>query len=79
MISKKKFSLVESERNELRQQLQNLQDENDLIKSYLNRLPSEIEYEKLRQSYKILDDQLKESNQIINEYRKEKNHLKKTT
>ncbi len=72
-----KFSFVESERNNLRQQLQHLQDENDLIKSYMNRLPSEIEYEKLRQSYQILEDQFKQSNQTIIEYRKEKNHLKK--
>jgi chromosome segregation ATPase len=43
----------------------------------MNRLPSEIEYEKLRQSYQILEDQFKQSNQTIIEYRKEKNHLKK--
>jgi len=73
----KKYSLIESERNNLRQELQHLQDENDLIKSYMNRLPSEIEYEKLRQSHQILEDQLKQSNQTIIEYRKEKNHLKK--
>ncbi len=69
--------MIESERNNLRQELQHLQNENDLMKSYMNRLPSEIEYEKLRQSYQILEDQLKQSNQIIIEYRKEKNHLKK--
>jgi hypothetical protein len=73
----KKYSLIESERNNLRQELQHLQDENDLIKSYMNRLPSEIEYEKLRQSHQILEDQLKQSNQTIIEYRKEKNDLKK--
>jgi len=73
----KKYSLIESERNNLRQELQHLQNENDLIKSYMNRLPSEIEYEKLRQSHQILEDQLKQSNQTIIEYRKEKNHLKK--
>lgn len=43
----------------------------------MNRLPSEIEYEKLRQSYAILEDQLKQSHQTNNEYRQEKNHLKK--
>lgn len=73
----KRYSLVESERNNLRQELQNLQNENDLIKTYMNRLPSEIEYEKLKQSYQILQDQYKQSNQTIVEYRKEKNHLKK--
>ena len=73
----KKLSIVESERNNLRQQLQHLQDENDLIKSYMNRLPSEIEYEKLQQSRQILQDQLKQSNQTVIEYRKEKTHLKK--
>lgn len=43
----------------------------------MNRLPSEIEYEKLRQSHQILQDQLTQSNQTIIEYRKEKTHLKK--
>lgn len=69
--------MVESERNDLRQQLQRLQDENDLIKSYMNRLPSEIEYQKLKQSHQILEEQLKQSNQTTTEYRKEKNDLKK--
>ena len=55
-----------------------LQDENDLLKSYMNRLPSEIEYEKLQQSHRILQDQLEQSNQTVTEYRKEKNQLKKT-
>ncbi len=73
----KQFSSVESERNNLRQQLQHLQDENDHLKSYMNRLPSEIEYQKLRQSYQILEDQFKQSNQMNNEYRKEKSSLKK--
>jgi len=73
----KKLSIVESERNNLRQQLQHLQDENDLMKSYLNHLPSQIEYQKLQQSHQILDDQLKQSNQTLIEYRKEKNQLKK--
>lgn len=73
----KKLSIVESERNNFRQQLQHLQDENDLIKSYMNRLPSEIEYEKLQQSNQILQDQLKQSNETIIEYRKEKIQLKK--
>ena len=54
-----------------------LQDENDLLKSYMNRLPSEIEYEKLQQSHRILQDQLEQSNQTVTEYRKEKNQLKK--
>lgn len=54
-----------------------LQDENDLIKSYMNRLPSEIEYEKLQQSHQILQDQLEQSNQTVTEYRKEKIQLKK--
>ena len=43
----------------------------------MNRLPSEIEHEKLRQSYQILEDQLKQSHQTNVEYRQEKNHLKK--
>lgn len=47
------------------------------MKSYMNRLPSEIEYQKLIQSHQILEDQLKQSNQTIFEYRKEKNLLKK--
>ncbi|CAF1238610.1 unnamed protein product [Rotaria magnacalcarata] len=75
--AEKQLSIVECERNDLRQQLQHLQDENDLIKSYMNRLPSEIEYQKLRQSHQILEDQLKQSNQTVIESRKEKNHLKK--
>ncbi|CAF4365416.1 unnamed protein product, partial [Rotaria sp. Silwood2] len=75
--AEKQLSIVESERNDLRQQLQHLQDENDLIKSYMNRLPSEIEYQKLQQSHQILEDQLKQSNQTLVDYRKEKNHLKK--
>ena len=73
----KQFNTIQSERNDLRQQLQHLQNENDLLKSYMNRLPSEIEYEKLRQSYRILEDQLKQSNETNIEYRKEKNQLKK--
>ncbi|CAF3342686.1 unnamed protein product [Rotaria sp. Silwood1] len=73
----KQLSIVESERNDLRQQLQHLQDENDLIKSYMNRLPSEIEYQKLQQAHQILEDQLKQSNQTLIDYRKEKNYLKK--
>ena len=72
-----KFSCIESERNTLRQQLQHLEDENDLLKTYMNRLPSEIEYQRLRQSYQILEDQLKLSQQTNVEYRKEKNDLKK--
>ncbi|UJR33912.1 hypothetical protein I4U23_021331 [Adineta vaga] len=72
-----KLSIVENDRTNLRQQLQLLQDENDLIKSYMNRLPSEIEYEKLQQSHRILQDQFEQSNQTITEYRKEKNQLKK--
>lgn len=68
---------MKSERDNLRQQLQQLQDENDLLRSYMNRLPSEIEYEKLRQSHQILEDQLKQSHQTNTEHRKEKNHLKK--
>ena len=47
------------------------------MKSYLNRLPSQIEFEKLQQSHRILEDQLKQSNQTLTEYRKEKNQLKK--
>lgn len=43
----------------------------------MNRLPSEIEYEKLRQSHEILSDQLKQSHQTNNEYRQEKIQLKK--
>jgi hypothetical protein len=43
----------------------------------MNRLPSEIEYEKLQQSHQILQDQLKQSNQTLIEYRKEKIQLKK--
>jgi len=43
----------------------------------MNRLPSEIEYEKLQQSHQILQDQLKQSNQTLMEYRKEKIQLKK--
>ncbi|CAF3528436.1 unnamed protein product [Rotaria socialis] len=75
--AEKQLSIVECERNDLRQQLQHLQDENDLIKSYMNRLPSEIEYQKLKQSHQILEDQLKQSSQTVIESRKEKNHLKK--
>ncbi|CAF0778961.1 unnamed protein product [Adineta steineri] len=73
----KKLYIVECERNKLRQELQCLQDENELIKSYMNRLPSEIEYEQLKQSYRILQDQLKQSDQTLVEYRKEKIQLKK--
>lgn len=73
----KKSQSIENERNDLRERLQRIQDENDLIKTYMNRLPSEIEYEKLRQSHQILEDQLKQSNQTIVEYRKEKVQLKK--
>ncbi|CAF3817123.1 unnamed protein product [Adineta steineri] len=73
----KKLYIVECERNKLRQELQCLQDENELIKSYMNRLPSEIEYEQLKQSYRILQDQLKQSDQTLVEYRKEKVQLKK--
>ncbi|CAF1566573.1 unnamed protein product, partial [Adineta steineri] len=51
--------------------------ENELIKSYMNRLPSEIEYEQLKQSYRILQDQIKQSDQTLVEYRKEKVQLKK--
>ncbi|CAF1149642.1 unnamed protein product [Adineta ricciae] len=72
-----KLTIVESDRDDLRRRLQILQDENDLLKSYMNRLPSEIEYEKLQQSHRILQDQLEQSNQTVTEYRKEKNQLKK--
>ena len=74
---KSQYSSIESERNQLRHELQRVQDENDLLKSYMNRLPSEIEYEKLRQSHQILEDQLKQSHQTNIEYRKEKTQLKK--
>ena len=43
----------------------------------MNRLPSEIEYEQLRQNYQILENQLQQSNQTIVDYRKEKVQLKK--
>ena len=47
------------------------------MKSYMNRLPSQIEYQKLQQTHQILQDQCKQSNQTLVEYRKEKNQLKK--
>ncbi|CAF1555867.1 unnamed protein product [Adineta ricciae] len=72
-----KLTIVENDRDDLRRRLQILQDENDLLKSYMNRLPSEIEYEKLQQSHRILQDQLEQTNQTVAEYRKEKNELKK--
>lgn len=72
-----KYQSIELERTNLRQKLQQLENENDLLKSYMNRLPSEIEYEKLRQDYQILENQLKQSNQTIVDYRKEKVLLKK--
>lgn len=43
----------------------------------MNRLPSEIEYERLQQSHRILQDQLEQSNQTVSDYRKEKTQLKK--
>lgn len=43
----------------------------------MNRLPSDIEYQKLQQSFQILDDQFKQSKQTLAEHRKEKNQLKK--
>jgi hypothetical protein len=43
----------------------------------MNRLPSEIEYERLQQAHRILQDQLEQSNQTVAEYRKEKTDLKR--
>lgn len=38
-----KLTAVRRERDEFRRKLQQVQDENDLMKSYMNRLPTEIE------------------------------------
>ena len=73
----KKYCTVESERNDLRRELQHVQDENELMKTYMNRLPSDIEYQKLQQSFQILEDQFKQSKQTLAEHRQEKNQLKK--
>jgi hypothetical protein len=43
----------------------------------MNRLPSDIEYQRLQQSHQILEDQLQQSKQTIVEYQKEKHQLKK--
>ena len=47
------------------------------MKSYINRLPSDVEHEKLQQSYRILEGQLKQSEQTLIDYRKDKQQLKK--
>lgn len=71
-----KLTTVRRERDEFRRKLQQVQDENDLMKSYMNRLPTEIEYEQLKQRCKILEDQLRVSKESIEESRDEKILLK---
>ena len=46
------------------------------MKSYINRLPSDVEHEKLQQSYRILEDQWKQSQQTLLDYRRDKHQLK---
>jgi chromosome segregation ATPase len=72
----RRLSTNEFERDELRRQLQHVQDENERMKSYIDRLPSDIEYQRVRQSHRILEEQLKQSNEMIADYRNEKNILK---
>lgn len=70
------MSFVEKSRNEIRRDAEKLQNENELMKTYLSRLPSEIEFEKVRETLKIYEEKLKNAEETIEELREEKFRLK---